>query len=219
MRLDFTTTATCRPEILCKTYSNFRDNLLGVELSKCRLFINIDPVPDPTLSSECVRVAKSFFAEVFHNTPRRPSFSLAVRWCWLGPTTEFFFHLEDDWEMLRPFDLEEMIVKMRSKSKLSAINLRAYDLCDEEDSRISLCPGLFRTTHAKAMALRLDGRWNPEKQLRPIRDSNPHGGCHEGCLGLQIPRQVILRDIGREWLENSGWRKTRPITFNQWEPA
>jgi hypothetical protein len=99
MRLDFTTTATCRPDILCRTYTSFRDKLVGVEMSRSVLYLNIDPIPDKFLVSEVERIARAFFGRVVTNIAREPNFAKAVKWCWLRPDTEYFFHLEDDWEM------------------------------------------------------------------------------------------------------------------------
>lgn len=218
MRLDFTTTATCRPDILCRTYTSFRDNLVGVDLSQSVLFLNIDPIPDVTAAPEVERIAKAFFGRVMANVAREPNFARAVKWCWLKPGTEFFFHLEDDWVMDRPFDVGELVKHFHKNPRLASVNLRAYD-CDPEDTRISLCPGVFRTEHARTIAKRFDYKHNPERQMRSITDTNPCGGRHGEYTGLQVPRNPILKDIGREWLENSGWRKAAPITFNRWHRA
>lgn len=218
MRLDFTTTATCRPDVLCRTYTSFRDKLVGVEMSRSVLYLNIDPVPDRSLAGEVERIANAFFGRVVANVAREPNFAKAVRWCWLRPETEFFFHLEDDWEMDRCFDVNELAAPFARRRDLACVNLRAYD-CDPEDDRISLCPGLFSTPGAKAIAKVLDYHHNPERQMRPVSGTNPAGGKHGKMRGLQVPRNPILRDIGREWLEASGWRKTLPVTFNRWESA
>jgi hypothetical protein len=160
MRVDFTTTATCRPEVLVKTLSSFRDNLTGLELREQRLFLNVDPVPDSGCAREVVRVANTFFGRVVVNYPSTPNFARAVAWCLQQPGTRYFFHLEDDWEMLRQYDISDLAERMEAAGEdLACVNLRAYD-CDEADPRISLCPGLWRAEAGRVLGRRLEAHAN-----------------------------------------------------------
>ena len=187
-------------------------------MSRSVLYLNIDPIPDRFLVSEVERIAKAFFGRVVTNIAREPNFAKAVRWCWLKPETQYFFHLEDDWEMDRCFDVNELAGHLNRHKDLVCANLRACE-CDPQDARINLHPGLFRTSEARLIAKVLDYKHNPERQMRPLTETNPGGGKHGNLKGLQVPKYTILNDIGREWLERVGWRKTFPITFNRWERA
>lgn len=214
--IDFTTTATCRPEVLRQTLTSFSENLLGVDMSKSFLHLNIDPVPDKGDWTTTYEVASSFFAKVHINVPKVASFPAAVKWCWSQPRTRFFFHLEDDWIMKRPIVIDEMIAILLAQADLSCVNLRAYNFPDG-DSRICLSPCLMRTEHARVISERLSITANPEKQLRPVAFDNPEGGKHGGFLGMQVPLDVVLKDIGRTWLATSGWKKTKVTHFTTWE--
>lgn len=225
--IDFTTTATCRPEILRRTLESFKKNLLGVDLSRCRMHCNIDPVPDPKLAFDVERVVMQYFvAARFHHTAE-PCFPAAVKWCWSQPETPVFFHLEDDWELTRPVHMRELFRVLAGDGSPppglelpmpSCVNLRAYDFPDG-DKRICLSPGLFRSDHARAMASRMVITANPEKQLRPRGADNLHGDKHGEYIGVQFPRERVLRDIGRAWLTTSGFRKSVPVFFTKWEPV
>lgn len=205
--IDFTTTATIRPEVFRRTLISFEQNLRGVDFSQSTLHLNIDPVPAERRQhwADMVAVADQFFAQVHPHMPATASFPAAVKWCWSRPKTKYFFHLEDDWEIIRPFELSNAVTMLERHSELSCINLRAY--MGIQDDRICLSPCLMRTEHAHEMAGRLVLTVNPEKQLRPTTLGNPCGGKHEGFFGVQVPQQPIIRDIGREWLLGSGWRK------------
>lgn len=213
MTIDFTTTATCRPQILEKTYASFSKNLTGIDMKQCRLFINIDPIPWPEKADEVLSVAKKYFGEVIENRPVEASFPKALIWCWRQPTTEFFFHLEDDWIMTAKLDISCLVDAIQDRS---FANIRAYLFRSEVD-KICLSPCLGRTNDAKAIADKMRDDVNPEKQLRPMTPFNPYGGLHEGHRSVHIPREPILRDIGRVWLEEFKWAKTNPEAFTTWK--
>ena len=46
MNINFTTTATVRPDILEKTYKSFTNKLVGIDFSKTTIYINIDLLPN-----------------------------------------------------------------------------------------------------------------------------------------------------------------------------
>lgn len=226
--LEFTTTAMPRPEILHRTYQSFKKNLLGVDWARSRLYINIDPFPGMDLASAAHTRARTrtlmdvmeHFPNVCAMFPSDPDFASAVKWCWAMPQGEFFFHLEDDWELQRPVDIQELLQPLgadwASQGSLACASIRVYGF-QTGDRRICLSPGLFRTSRAKALAARLTPGMNPEKQLRPTDPvQNPNGDRHQGLGGVQIPTKPYgptepsaLVDIGRDWLANSNYRKQR----------
>lgn len=213
MIIDFATTAMCRPDILRRTYESFQKNLIGVDMSRCSLSINIDPLPNADLAEGVVEVASEFFGTVFTRRPARASFPLAVRWCWGRPETEFFFHLEDDWVLEEKVHIDDLIKLIEGRS---SVNLRAYEF-DPSDERICLSPGLFRSKDAAEMASRMSSDANPEKQLRPVAWDNPKGGAHGEFKGIQTPGKPIVKDIGRKWLKESGFKKDNDqIAFMRW---
>jgi hypothetical protein len=61
MQIDFTTTAMCRPELFRRTLESFDQNLAGISLRDCSLYLNIDPLPDNDLAVEVIGVATEYF--------------------------------------------------------------------------------------------------------------------------------------------------------------
>lgn len=227
MQINFTTTATRRPEVYARTLVSFKEKLRGINLKEQTLYLNIDPLPEKANAQawEMVALAHQYFKEVIVNEPRQPNFAAAVKWCWQQPQTPYFFHLEDDWELTEPIALGEMAHILDIKTTLTAVGLRAYNFVTRVN-RICLSPGLFRTADARVMADRMVDSANPERQLRLTQPDFPHGGAHGAFIAVQFPAnepRIVLRDIGREWLAVSGYRKAtvprKPMYFNHWERA
>jgi hypothetical protein len=218
MNIDFTTTAMGRPEIFRQTLESFHRNLKGINLWEQTLYLNVDPVP-PEKQPQVLDVAADYFKVVKSNSPVKPSFPAAVKWCWSQPTTELFFHLEDDWELVKPVDINTLILPFTFKDKfLTVVNLRAYHWV-HLDGRMCLSPGLWRTPHAKVLSQRLRLTANPEKQLRRQSSVNPEGGKHGGYMGRSHTKDVndiVIRDLGREWLLRSGYKKPDSMYFTNW---
>jgi hypothetical protein len=221
MILDFTTTATARPEIISKTFASFQTNLLGVDWKNCVLHLNVDPLPAGGDRDAVVALAEEYFGHVEPNFPDAASFLTAVKWCWSQPATGYFFHLEDDWELRWQVPVEDLARWLDADAGLSCVNLRAYGFAEDED-RICLSPSLLRTAHARVMSARLNRVSNPERQLRAKSSSNPEGGSHEGFHGRQFPREpesIMIFDVGRAWLAASGWAKNNGKRFTTWNEA
>ena len=226
---EFTTTATNRPKILEETYKSFTNNIKDVDFGKSVLYINIDPVPEGE-RKEAIEVAKKYFGRVVEKLPDVPNFTNAVKWCWSQPQGEFFFHLEDDWTLRSKIMIKELKdklscmienskryrIKSRMLDKYVAVNLRAYDFIN--DGRVCLSPGLFLTSWAKKAAEILDPQHNPERQMR-----RGFGIGKEFLIesrALHHPHNknnIIINDIGRDWLEKSNYRKKDGMAFSFWE--
>jgi len=214
MKLEFTTTATCRPKILETTYASFTSKLLGINFKKSTLYLNIDPIPinnDPQL---VVKVAKKFFGNVVVNIPKEPNFCQAVRWCWCQPKGYSFFHLEDDWTLDAKLSMD-LIKKRLVKGgrRCFGINLRAYKFMH---NKICLSPCLVKTKIAREIALDLNPCINPEKQLRPQSYSNANGGKARAYYNIHYPISVIITDIGRKWLKKAKYERGKGLNFITW---
>lgn len=212
MTIDFATTAVCRPDILDRTYASFSKNLLGVKMKENRLFINIDPIPDPAQSEATLAVAKKYFREVIANIPETPSFPKSLIWCWRRVESEFFFHLEDDWVMTDKFHIDDLLTWLDTRS---FANLRAY-LFQRGEDKICLSPCLGRSSVANHIAEMMRPDVNPEQQLRPVTTKNPYGGLHHGYRAAFVPKEPIVMDIGRAWMNGGKWDKDTPETFTTW---
>jgi hypothetical protein len=216
MQLEFACTAMRRPGIARDTFASFAANLRGVDFCASTLYLNIDPMPLRGDGDGVVEAALEHFGQVQVNTPTEPCFPAAVKWCWTRPAGEHFFHLEDDWILLRPLHVGEMLDLLQADPKLSVVNCRAYS---HDDGRICLAPGLWRSAHARVLAERLRTDANPERQLRPRSLTNPHGGAQSGYAGVQFPRgqkEQVIRDIGRTWMQVNGLRRVGDRNFIRW---
>ena len=124
--MDFTTTAMARPFIVDRTFKSFSKNLQGIDLQNCRLFINIDPLPSNIKRKDVIVVARKYFKEVYYNLPKKANFTAAVNWIWLNSSSEFIFHLEDDFEMIRLVDPKEIINILESEPDLALMRLPIF---------------------------------------------------------------------------------------------
>lgn len=215
----FTTTevdAPTRHLVMEKGYASFAENLKGIDMKACKLYLNIDHVEggDP---KPLIETASKFFREVIVNESGKANFAAAVRWCFSQPTTNWTFHLESDWLLTREVNIADLLPDF-SDQHLACTNLRAYPFA-ENDARICLSPGLWRTAHARTIASRITDEANPESQLRNHSRMNPHGGKHEGFVGMCWPSNVgekVIIDIGREWLRGTKFRRPTGVGFVSW---
>ena len=198
-KLSFTTTALSRPEILDKTYKSFLNNIKGENISKCTLYINIDPVPNNKLQQDTLIVAKKYFKNIIYRMPEQPNFSDAINWCWSNAKTPYIFHLEDDWLLLKEIDINN-IFSLFNKTKALEVILRAYNT---KYNKLALSPSIWKSSLYKIFAGKLDININPEVQLRDKKFAHAFTKNNIIVEG----RNVIVKDIGRNWLKNKGLKK------------
>lgn len=190
-----TTTASANPELLNKTYASFFKNIKGIDLSKCVLYINIDPVGGD--QKETLEVAHLYFDTVICRIPEKPNFPAAVNWVWSSADTPYILNLEFDWLLEKEIDMEKVSLLMKNNIHILEIAFRAYMF---EYNKPSLSPGIWRYELYKVFAgnLRLD--MNPEVQLRFKRFAKYFNFKNIGVLG-NVP---IIKDIGRDWTKKIG---------------
>lgn len=221
MNIDITTSATIRPDILDRTFSSFRENLLNNN-HEYKLIINIDPIGDTGKTPDDVlSVAKKHFTKIVHRIPEAPCFPAAVIWCWKQTESDLIFHLEDDWEMACSIDLDQLLTTISQFPKFDSFLLSRRKVKGVAANKIigvphlSLNPVFIRKkfVHEAVKFMYVDG--NPEKQLR---NANPICGefikttkhvryIEQGC-------GVIVRDIGREWIVKTQYVKN--TGFLEW---
>jgi len=205
MDISFCTTAMTRPDVLKKTYLSFSQNIKGIALEGLKLYINIDPLPDPDAALSVIKTAKLFFGEVVANTPSEPNFTKAVDWCWTNANTDYIFHLEDDWVLNRPVNIQDMMSFFKNE-KVKQVALRAYGY---RYKKMCLSPSIICKTLYKRFAGNFDYSLNPEVQLRKPDINKRTIVC--------IPKQIVLKDIGRKWLKHSKYKRTgMKAKFTKW---
>lgn len=239
--IDITMTATLRPEILNRTLKSFKKHLFRDFYAP--LFINIDPV-GPGKLIQMFDIFYQYFppCSVNVNAPSKPGFGRAFKWLWNQPHAPWIFHLEDDWELLRAINPQEMINCLKANPDLALLRLPwkptglqsmknwryffpwngQFFECPKEFKReVGFCghPSLIRREFVQNTIKYLDETRNPEKQF--------HHGPPELMAEIDKWRYGVfakpneppaIRDIGREWMVKNSWRKAgNKAFFTQWE--
>ena len=202
-KIAFTTTALSRPYVLEQTYYSFVNNIEGIDVSKCTLFINVDPVPNNTLQQDTLAVAKKYFNNVVYNITKEPNFTGAVNWCLTNADTPFIFHLEDDWCLLEKINIVDLIALADEKVALQIV-LRAYDY---DYNWPVLSPGIWRYSLYKTFVGRLNININPEAQLKKKEF------VYDRDKIIVVGEDIIVKDIGRHWLKVKGLEKPTKSEF------
>lgn len=202
MVIDFCTTATIRPDILYQTYYSFNQNLINLNLKECNLYLNIDPIPfDEQKRNELIKIANNFFGQVVVHFAKKPSFPLAVKWCWSSTKLSFVFHLEDDWVLKESIDFSELMEKF-NKTRIQQIVLRAY--MNTAQGKMPLSPSIIRGVLCRQIGKLLSGDQNPETQLRSRPIQSLFGGNK-----ITVPNHPVVKDIGRTWFGQSGMKRNK----------
>ncbi len=212
IKAEFSTTAMSRSKIVNRTYASFCKKLTGVDWENSTLYLNVDPLPADVDPMTVVEVANKYFGNVVHRIPKKANFTAAVQWCWSQVQGPHVFHLEDDWVLRRRIPYEEIIKAMEhgyKKKKLVQVFLRAYRGISRE--KVCLSPSLLEGDFVRAASQVFDISLNPEIQLR--------GKIVTG-LSTNFSKDIIIHDIGRRWMKNSGYqRPNRKARFNKWIEA
>lgn len=220
--VSFTSTETDAPgraAINREALESIGRNLIGVNLKDCILYLNIDHVPGGVGPEPTLAAVAPYFKKVVVRESGTGDFGAAFKWCIGQGDTDFLLHYELDWILSSQVHLRDLADLLISNDSLTCINLRAYQF-RSDDRRICLSPGLWRASHAKTIAERLEPGVNPETQLRPVSTGNPYGGKALGFYGRQYPdnRNIkMIEDIGRDFLKGTKYRRRNNIEFNAYE--
>lgn len=228
MILDVTCTAVPRPEIHERTFSSYTRNIKGVEWDKCTLYINIDPLPVTSRAMnlaafETICIANRYFGDVVWRRPKKANYTEAYNWIWSNAKTELILNLEDDWELTREIDIQDVIKPFQECETLYEVVLRAYSY---HYPCTCTSPAILHKRYYGAIGGKLDPSRNPETQTHSRTDFGIFIPNKKNCPGEEIKKYVqvypekchdenecISKDIGREWLGNSGY--DRPQNFNK----
>lgn len=237
--LDITMTATKRPAVLDVTLGSFKRHLFRD--TDCCLILNIDPVGLSIPASAVSLVAGQYFNHRIEKVPSTASFPAAFHWAWFQAKNDFVFNLEDDWELLRPVDLDDMIKVMERNHDLAVLRLPWKPLgetasknwkyffpwngnffeCPARLKRsIGFCghPSLIRGDFVRATVRHLNTEKNPEKQFH--YNSKVVAEVDKWRFGVYgFPGQpAAIRDIGRRWMVGAGLQKAgSKAFFTTWE--
>lgn len=215
MILEFSTTACDRPIILDRTYSSFHKNMKGIQWQNCSLYINIDKSPGQNQTQQTIQVAKKYFGNVVHNSPDSPNFSKAVEWCFSRPSGQYFFHLQDDWELTKQINIQQLMNMFILNKKAQAVNLRAYPFLV---GKFCLLPMMIKTSFARKMIKDFNYNINPQRQIRDKLKAYPYPLPEFIHYPQKEYQNFYVKDIGRQWLTgNKLKRNHHGKDFIKWQ--
>lgn len=236
-KIDICMTACLRPKIIEKTLQTFSKYLFNDSDFQYRLLINIDYAGNVCVKENCcvatdiIGIASSFFKDIIYKAGKTPNFSKSFKWVWDQVDADYVFHLEDDWELLRPVSLKKMIALMEKYKLLKILRLSAFTAGKDNmknwnrfypwNGEFYECPknligglafsghpSLIKSDWVYYVRKYLNGVSNPEKQIKwrdkkigPYIENFRYGVFSEQNIGPTIV------DLGRRWMIQNGWRK------------
>jgi len=220
MELEFTTTACNRPELLFQTYKSYTSKLKGINFQKSTLYINIDPSPNNENINKVIDVCQKFFGKVITRIPKKANFTYAVWWCFNQPKGKYFFHLEDDWELMEEIHIKDIIERMENNNalllslnkdkmhwsgKVKGVMKSAHHFKEPKNGlkpEPALVPGLWNKNNFKKIFLETFNIYhNPEHTLKVKWRKNWRKNLENFPVIFWKPGIEISKDIGREWRE------------------
>ena len=229
MKIDITTTATLRPRIVERTlWSFWRLLFKGHDV---RLILNVDPVGEKKFTQQnIVDVASHYYPNIVVRTPDRADYIDAVKWAWSQVRTDYFFFLEDDYQLYCPLDLKKMYTAMEEHPQLALLRLpkgRTFDnkcfwakpnrghvaqwngsYYSGSHMRFTGMPSLIRTSFMRGFLAELKPDRDIELQFRTLR-FNKHPCTRGWKYGVfaESDTPITVEDIGRAWRARLGITK------------
>jgi hypothetical protein len=230
---------TLRPSILNRTLKTFTKNLF-LDKSRFRFIFNIDPVGENCLPEDIVDIASTYFDNILYNIAETPSFPKAFIWCWQQASSDYLFHMNEDWELVRPLDIDVMIDLLEKNKNLACLRLNKmaipsgpvihifncdyiskgdYLLAGRRDDQFGTNPELIRGSFYKKARKYLVDNKNPEKQFRSWHEQMFKNVVTKWDYAVYARPgdKVLIRDIGKNWMKKNNFRKKGGPGFTLWE--
>jgi len=223
MKIDFTCTAMPVPELMERCFKSLKRNLIGIDLKKCNICVSLDNFPDVSrrlLHAQFGKIYELLYKYFGDNAIGFcEDFSNSVRNCFLSVRTDIIFHFEYDWELTKPINVDEIIQKFSQSPNLYQVPLRAYSY---DYPALCLSPSFLHKRFYKPFARNMNINRNPEAEMHtgkigiflPNRNSCKQAGVKVTDYIQAYPEEnndIVLKDIGREWLGNSPYMKPQDL--------
>jgi hypothetical protein len=217
--IDLCIVATLRPELLRRTLESFKKYVkYSGEINP---IINIDMVPksdkELDIISQMIGIVKEnigdFRKPTGHTASIVGNFAKAVKTVWENTTSEYVFHLEDDWEFLKKIDLDWCVYDMKCNNydylrfpKIGAAHLNCM-------YKVALQPSLWKGSVVRSIANEMKIDKDPEKQLRTGQGNEPLDKIliEVQNKGLKDYDSNCCKDIGRKWRDKQGLKKWNAV--------
>lgn len=240
-RIDLCIVATRRPELLAQTLASFCDKVLR-HLDMGSTYLNLDAAfGSADDHAACIEVVRGHFPDAVIFEPQQPGFCAAVRRVWSASTSDYVFHLEDDWislremgaELLEPFaDPSVTQVSFHTADQNWDIARKGHFHQRNEYARLlgikiplfrtfpkfTTSPSILRGSFARHCASLMDISRDPEKQF--YSGVNPAMETYVASYSNYIfspEAKPVIRDMGREWRDQRNIRKVITNSTSTWE--
>lgn len=237
-KIDITMPTTLRPKLLNKTLESFTKNLF-TDKKRHRFIFNVDPVGEKGCKPEdIIEIAHSYFDDVLYNVAEKPLFPKAFKWCWDNAESDYIFHMNEDWELLRPINIDDMISILLKNNNLACLRLLKMDVptnlkffrskytdkggyLQAENRKVSFGtnPELIKAEFYKEARKYLLEDANPEKQFRPWQKEMFNNVTSKWDYGVYARPgdKMLIKDTGKNWMSRNKFRKAGGPGFVKWE--
>lgn len=226
--IDLCLVASRRPDLLLSTLEGFSVHVFR-NINIGDVFVNLDPIfGGRDEHAQCIEIIRSYFPEANIFEPGVPGFCAAVRRVWGATSGRFVFHLEDDWLPL--YDVNDEVLGLFSDQEVAQVSFHTLDRkWDIERKgpfhytriyhrimgikiptfryfpRFTTAPSILSGDFARACALRMLEKYDPEKQF--YSGVNPELQLYVSKYKNYIytfDGGPVIRDLGRAWASEHG---------------
>lgn len=231
-----------RPDLLATTLESFSARVFS-HLVPERILVNLDPIfGSEDDHAEVLSLVRKWFPEAIVFEPETPGFGAAVKRLWTATKADYVFHLEDDWvansnvdeDVFLPFRDEHIqqvsfhrnenwdlrkkghFHEKRDYLRLLGVRLPFY----RTTPQFTTSPSILRGDFARNAAAMMDPSRDPEKQFYSSVNMELEKFAKPFRNYVFSPSGVpVIRDIGIEWREARGLKKTIKNATSTWEKS
>ncbi len=207
------------------------------------IIANIDPfMGDAAAGDACAEMLRAVFPDAQIFRPETPGFAAAVQRAWRATSSDFVFHLEDDWtaheditlqpflDLMQPEDVQAVTLVCATKhtrglpqqtSRRITRGPRGFIIKDELVNAFSTSPGMFKGPFLRKAAELLDTRFDPEKQFyKQLNPTLEALALPNRCMFLRgASQRNAIDDIGRDYRDQVGLQKLLIDGQAVWQPT
>lgn len=240
-KIDICMTAVLRPKLIAETLDLIIKNVCDNDTSRFTLILNVDPIGENIKPAKIVKIAKKKFENVIFNIPKKPSFPIAVKWIWEQSTAPYIFHWEDDVNILRKINIDNMIEILKKYDQLSSLRLYkgnipnkltisifnckwkynkdGFYLASDWKKQFGLNPILIKKSFIKEAVELIKDNINPEKQFRYSQKymRSLIKKWQYGIYAKPGDKRLIDGRKGQRWKNVMHLDKPKRKTFIEWE--